>query len=39
MNFFEEKDQFIRRLQMEYAIAIGLFSAVIALILIGAAIF
>ena len=39
MHFFEEKDQYIRRLQIEHALAIGIFSAVIALILIGAAIF
>lgn len=39
MHFFDEKDQYIRRLQIEYAIAIGIFSAVIALILIGAVIF
>lgn len=39
MEFFEKKDQFIRHLQMEYAVAIGVFSAVIALVLIGAAIF
>ncbi len=39
MRFFEEKDQFIRRLQIEYALAIGIFSGIIALVLIAAAIF
>lgn len=39
MHFFEEKDQFIRRLQIEYALAIGIFSGIIVLVLIGAAIF
>jgi hypothetical protein len=39
MHIFEEKDQYIRRLQIEYALAIGIFSGVIALVLIAAAIF
>ena len=39
MHFFEENDKFIRHLQIEYALAIGIFSGVIALVLILAAIF
>ena len=39
MQFFEQKDTYIRHLQMEYALAIGGFCAVLAIVFVAAALF
>ena len=39
MRFFEDKDPYIRHLQMEYALVIGILCAVLAIVFVAAALF
>ena len=39
MQLFEQKDPYIRHLQMEYALVVGIFCAVLAIVFIAAALF
>ncbi len=39
MRLFEDKDPYIRHLQMEYAMVVGAFCAVLAIVFVAAALF